>query len=137
MKRTLSIRVRLAILISIFTILPTLAIVSFTIFTLQNTLKDEIVDSNRFQMEWTNQFIDDLYLRADSIFNTIQIYPDLMENLEISDDEDVETQLESYNYMRDLLNVFYYSNALFIDNLSVGTKAGLKTFSIEIGRAHV
>ncbi len=131
MKRTLSIRVRLAILISIFTILPTLAIVSFTIFTLQNTLKDEIVDSNRFQMEWTNQFIDDLYLRADSIFNTIQIYPDLMENLEISGDEDVETQLESYNYMRDLLNVFYYSNALFIDNLSVGTKAGLKTFSID------
>ena len=37
MKRDMSIRVRLAILISIFTILPTLAIVSFTIFTMQNT----------------------------------------------------------------------------------------------------
>jgi two-component system sensor histidine kinase YesM len=131
MKRDMSIRVRLAILISIFTILPTLTIVSFTIFTMQNTLRKEIISSNTFQMQWANQFADDLYLKADSIFNNIQIYPDLDSNLKISGDADVETQLASYNYMRDLLNVFYYSNSMFIDRLSVTSKAGLKSFVID------
>jgi hypothetical protein len=97
MKRDMSIRVRLAILISIFTILPTLTIVSFTIFTMQNTLRKEIISSNTFQMQWANQFADDLYLKADSIFNNIQIYPDLDSNLKINEDADAETQLASYN----------------------------------------
>jgi len=127
----MSIRVRLAILISIFTILPTLTIVSFTIFTMQNTLRNELINSNTFQLQWANQFADDLYLKADSIFNNIQIYPDLDSNLKISEDADVETQLASYNYMRDLLNVFYYSNSMFIDRLSVTSKPGLKSFVID------
>jgi two-component system sensor histidine kinase YesM len=130
-RRNMSIRVRLAILISIFTILPTLAIVSFTIFTIQNTLRDEIINSNTYQMQWANQFVDDLYLKADSVFNTIQIYPNLNSNLKISGNEDAETQLASYSYMRDMLNVFYYSNSIFIDRLSVGSKAGLKSFVID------
>jgi two-component system sensor histidine kinase YesM len=130
-KNDMSIRVRLAILISIFTILPTLTIVSFTIFTLQNTLRNEIISSNRFQMQWANQFVDDLVLKADAVFNTIRIYPDLDENLLKTGDENAETQLASYTYMKDLLNVFYYSNSVFIDRLSVGSKAGLKSFAID------
>jgi two-component system, sensor histidine kinase YesM len=130
-KNDMSIRVRLAILISIFTILPTLTIVSFTIFTLQNTLRNEIISSNRFQMQWANQFVDDLVLKADAVFNTIRIYPDLDENLLKIGDENPETQLASYTYMKDLLNVFYYSNSVFIDRLSVGSKAGLKSFAID------
>jgi two-component system, sensor histidine kinase YesM len=130
-KNDLSIRVRLAFLISIFTILPTLAIVSFTIFTLQNTLRNEIISSNRFQMQWANQFVDDLVLKADAVFNTIRIYPDLDENLLKTGDQNAETQLASYTYMKDLLNVFYYSNSVFIDRLSVGSKAGLKSFAID------
>jgi len=82
-------------------------------------------------MQWANQFVDDLYLKADSVFNTIQIYPNLDSNLKMIGDEDVETQLESYAYMRDMLNVFYYSNSMFIDRLSVGSKAGLKSFVID------
>jgi len=127
----MSIRVRLAILISIFTILPTLAIVSFTIFTLQNTLRNEIISSNTYQMQWANQFVDDLVLKADSIFNNIQIYPDLDTNLKISEEADAEAQLASYSYMRDLLNVFYYSNSMFIDRLSITSKAGMKSFVID------
>lgn len=131
MKRDMSIRVRLAILISIFTILPTLAIVSFTIFTMQNTMRNEIISSNAYQMQWANQFVDDLYLKADSLFNTIQITPDLEPNLKSIGSDDAETQLASYNYMRDLLNVFYYSNSMFIDRLSVESKSGLKSFVID------
>ena len=130
-KNDLSIRVRLAFLISIFTILPTLTIVSFTILTLQNTLRNEIISSNTFQMQWANQFVDDLILKADAVFNTIRIYPDLDENLEKTGDQNSETQLASYTYMKDLLNVFYYSNSVFIDRLSVGSKVGLKSFAID------
>ena len=130
MKKNTSIRVKIAILTSIFTIVPTLAVIAYTTITLQNTLRNEIIDSNQYQMQWANQLINDIYLRADSLFTNIQIYPDLNENLELTASESLQAQLESYNYTRDLLNVFYYSNSLFIDDLAItATKSG-KSFSI-------
>ncbi|MDP3305613.1 MAG: sensor histidine kinase [Erysipelotrichaceae bacterium] len=130
MKKSTSIRVKIAILTSIFTIVPTLAVIAYTTITLQNTLRNEIVDSNQYQMQWANQLINDIYLRADSLFNNIQIYPDLNDNLELTASDSLQAQLESYNYTRDLLNVFYYSNSLFIDDLAItATKSG-KSFSI-------
>jgi two-component system, sensor histidine kinase YesM len=130
MKKNRSIRVKFAILTSIFTIVPTLSVIAYTTITLQNTLRKEIVDSNQYQMQWANQLINDIYLRADSLFNNIQIYPDLIENLELTASESLQAQLESYTYTRDLLNVFYYSNSLFIDDLSITAIKSDKTFSI-------
>jgi two-component system, sensor histidine kinase YesM len=130
MKKNTSIRIKFAILTSIFTIVPTLAVMAYTTFTLQNTLRNEIVDSNQYQMQWANQLINDIYLRADSLFNNIQIYPDLIENLELTASESLQAQLESYTYTRDLLNVFYYSNSLFIDDLSITASKSGKSFSI-------
>ena len=130
MKKNTSIRVKIAILTSIFTIVPTLAVIAYTTMTLQNTLRNEIVDSNQYQMQWANQLINDIYLRADSLFNNIQIYPDLNENLELTASESLQAQLESYNYTRDLLNVFYYSNSLFIDDLAITAIKSGKSFSI-------
>jgi two-component system sensor histidine kinase YesM len=130
MKKNRSIRVKFAILTSIFTIVPTLSVIAYTTITLQNTLRKEIVDSNQYQMQWANQLINDIYLRADSLFNNIQIYPDLIENLELTASESLQAQLESYTYTRDLLNVFYYSNSLFIDDLSITAIQSDKTFSI-------
>ena len=68
MKKNRSIRVKFAILTSIFTIIPTLSVIAYTTITLQNTLRKEIVDSNQYQMQWANQLINDIYLRADSLF---------------------------------------------------------------------
>lgn len=130
MKRNTSIRVKFAILTSIFTIVPTLAVIAYTTITLQNTLRNEIVDSNQYQMQWANQLVNDIYLRADSLFNNIQIYPDLNENLELTASDSLQAQLESYNYTRDLLNVFYYSNSLFIDDLTITSTASGRSFSI-------
>ena len=130
MKKNTSIRVKFAILTSIFTIVPTLAVIAYTTITLQNTLRNEIVDSNQYQMQWANQLINDIYLRADSLFNNIQIYPDLIENLELTASESLQAQLESYTYTRDLLNVFYYSNSLFIDDLAITATQSGKSFSI-------
>jgi two-component system, sensor histidine kinase YesM len=131
MKKNTSIRVKFAILTSIFTIVPTLAVIAYTTITLQNTLRNEIVDSNQYQMQWANQLINDIYLRADSLFNNIQIYPDLIENLELTASESLQAQLESYTYTRDLLNVFYYSNSLFIDDLAITATQSEKSFSIK------
>lgn len=131
MKKNRSIRAKFAILTSIFTIIPTLSVIAYTTITLQNTLRKEIVDSNQYQMQWANQLINDIYLRADSLFNNIQIYPDLIENLELTASESLQAQLESYTYTRDLLNVFYYSNSLFIDDLSITAIKSDKTFSIK------
>jgi two-component system sensor histidine kinase YesM len=130
MRRNTSIRVKFAILTSIFTIIPTLTVIAYTTITLQNTLRKEIIDSNQYQMQWANQLINDIYLRADSLFNNIQIYPDLIENLELTASDSLQAQLESYNYTRDLLNVFYYSNSLFIDDLSITATKSDRTFSI-------
>ena len=102
MKKNTSIRIKFALLTSIFTIVPTLAVMAYTTYTLQNTLRNEIVDSNQYQMQWANQLINDIYLRADSLFNNIQIYPDLIENLELTASESLQAQLESYTYTRDL-----------------------------------
>lgn len=130
MKKNTSIRIKFALLTSVFTIVPTLAVMAYTTYTLQNTLRNEIVDSNQYQMQWANQLINDIYLRADSLFNNIQIYPDLIENLELTASESLQAQLESYTYTRDLLNVFYYSNSLFIDDLTITASQSGKSFSI-------
>jgi len=131
MKKSLSIRVKFAIFTSIFTIVPTLIVIAFSTITLQNALRDEIISSNQNQIKWANQLLDDIYLRADLLFNNIQIYPDLNENLELTSSDLLETQFKSYNYMRDLLNVFYFSNSLFIDDLSISSTESQRDFSIK------
>lgn len=131
MKKNLSIRVKFAIFTSIFTIVPTLIVIAFSTTALQNTLRNEIINSNQNQIKWANQLIDDIYLRADLLFNNIQIYPDLNENLELTSSDSLETQFRSYNYMRDLLNVFYFSNSLFIDDLSISSTESERDFSIK------
>jgi two-component system, sensor histidine kinase YesM len=131
MKKNLSIRVKFAIFTSIFTIVPTLIVIAFSTITLQNALRNEIINSNQNQIKWANQLMDDIYLRADLLFNNIQIYPELNENLALTSSDSLETQFMSYNYMRDLLNVFYFSNSLFIDDLSISSTQSQRDFSIK------
>jgi two-component system, sensor histidine kinase YesM len=131
MKKNLSIRVKFAIFTSIFTIVPTLIVIAFSTITLQNALRNEIINSNQNQIKWANQLMDDIYLRADLLFNNIQIYPELNENLALTSSDSLETQFRSYNYMRDLLNVFYFSNSLFIDDLSISSTESQRDFSIK------
>jgi two-component system, sensor histidine kinase YesM len=131
MKKNLSIRVKFAIFTSIFTIVPTLIVIAFSTITLQNALRNEIINSNQNQIKWANQLMDDIYLRADLLFNNIQIYPELNENLALTSSDSLETQFMSYNYMRDLLNVFYFSNSLFIDDLSISSTESQRDFSIK------
>lgn len=126
-----SLRFRLLGLMIALTVVPVLVLTWIATTNTRRSVEREIIEANITRVNWAAQYLEELLLRLDGLFYSIQLDPqfdDLMRTLEQGTGTEVELARRE---MSRLLSVAYYAHSRKVDELQLYVHATGSTIAVD------
>ncbi|MFD2671498.1 sensor histidine kinase [Marinicrinis sediminis] len=129
MKRT-SIRYRLMILMICLTTLPVVMITWIATHNTRDSVEKEMIEANRSRMLWADQYVQELMEQVESLFYTLQINSQFMNDLQLMDSPELSVQYRTQKYIQGMLHSAFHANSRKISNLTLYIHSNQKAYTV-------
>ncbi len=126
----ISIRFRLMMLMICMTTLPVITVTWLATNNTRDSVEKEMIDANQSRMQWASQYLDELIQQLDTLFYSLHIQTELIDELSGVDALDAGERYPLQNRLFGTLNTAFYSFSRKIDQLTLYIHSTGRAYSV-------
>ncbi|MFB9276178.1 sensor histidine kinase [Cohnella cellulosilytica] len=126
----ISIRFRLMLLMICLTTLPVITVTWLATNNTRDSVEKEMIDANQSRMRWASQYLDELIQQLDTLFYSLHIQSELIEELSGVDALEANERYPLQNRLFGTLNTAFYSFSRKIDHLTLYIHSTGRAYSV-------
>jgi len=128
--KRMSIRFRLMLLMICVTTLPVITVTWLATNNTQDSVEKEMIDANKSRMLWASQYLNELIQQMDTLFYSLHINTELIQELSQIDSLESGRRFQLQNQLLSTLNSTFYSFSNKIDQLTLYVHSTSRAYSV-------